>query len=123
MFEIKGQLKTVKDTQVVSEKFKKREFVLVDDSTEYPQTLLLQLAQDNCDKLNGLKSGDRVLVKFNLRGREWTNPQGEVKVFNTLDAWFIQKEDANTSVKGGIEKNFQEEAINDMTSQDDGLPF
>ena len=36
--------------------------------------------------------------------------------------WFIQKQD-NVKVTGGIEKNFQEEAINDMTSQDDGLPF
>ena len=97
MFEIKGLLKEVKETIQVSDKFKKREFVLVDDSTEYPQTLLFQLTQDNCAKMDSCKANDRILVKFNLRGREWTNPQGEVKVFNSLDAWFIQKEDANTS--------------------------
>jgi hypothetical protein len=94
MFELKGTVKVIKDTQVVSEKFKKREFVLTDDSTEYPQDISFQLSQDNVDKLNSIKVGDRILVKFNLRGREWINPQGEAKYFNSLDAWFIQKGDS-----------------------------
>lgn len=125
MFELTGSVKLVKDTQVVSEKFKKREFVLTDDSSQYPQYISFQLSQDNVEKLDGVKVGDRITVKFNLRGREWTSPQGEVKYFNTLDVWFVQKGTSanNTQVKGGIEKNFMEDAINDMDSQDDGLPF
>jgi len=32
-----------------------------------------------------------VRVSFNLKGREWTNKEGEVKTFNTLQAWAIVK--------------------------------
>ena len=34
---------------------------------------------------------DQIEVSFNIRGREWTSPQGEVKYFNTLEAWRIEK--------------------------------
>jgi len=125
MFELKGSLKVVNETAVISEKFKKREFVLTDDSSQYPQDIALQLTQDNCDKLNGVKVGDRLLVKFNLRGRAWNDPKtGKDRYFNSLDAWFIQKESANTSsgVKGNIESNFMEDAIRTMTPDSD-LPF
>ena len=125
MFELKGVLKVINDTNIISEKFKKREFVLTDDSSEYPQDIALQLTQDNCDKLNSVKVGDRLLVKFNLRGRAWNDPKtGNDRYFNSLDAWFIQKESANTSsgVKGNIENNFMEDAIRTMTPDSD-LPF
>ena len=124
MYEIKGVLKVVNETAVISEKFKKREFVLTDDSSQYPQDIALQLTQDNCDKLNSVKVGDRLLVKFNLRGRAWNDPKtGNDRYFNSLDAWFIQKESANNSsgVKGNIESNFMEDAI--ATSTPDDLPF
>jgi len=91
MYTIKGKLKTVNDTVKVTDSFSKREIVILDDSSQYPQTIMLQLAQDKCDVVDAFKVGDSVEVFFNLRGREWTNPQGEVKVFNTLDAWKIQK--------------------------------
>ena len=117
MFEIKGSLKVMNETNVISDKFKKREFILEDDSTEYPQTLQFQLTQDNCSKLDNCQAGDRLLVKFNLRGREWINPQGEVKVFNSLDAWFIQKEE-NTPAPQPVANTT---IIEDL--QDDGLPF
>ncbi len=91
-YSLKGSIKVVSDTRAVSEKFKLREFVVVDDSGQYPQTIQFQAVQDRCDMLDVYKEGDRVEVFFNLRGREWANPQGEVKVFNTLDAWKIQSE-------------------------------
>jgi len=124
MYEIKGVLKVVNETAVISEKFKKREFVLTDDSSQYPQDIALQLTQDNCDKLNSVSIGDRLLVKFNLRGRAWNDPKtGNDRYFNSLDAWFIQKESANSTsgVKGNIESNFMEDAI--ATSTPDDLPF
>lgn len=119
MFELKGALKVVNESVQVTEKFKKREFVLTDDSSQYPQDIAMQLTQDNCDKLNGLKAGDRILVKFNLRGREWINPQGEAKYFNSLDAWFVQKEDANNSAPSPQPVNIGNEA----DIQPDDLPF
>jgi len=89
MYKIKGKVKAVGQTTQVSEKFAKREFVVTDDSEKYPQDIMLQLTQDKCDLLNAVTVNQEVEVSFNLRGRGWTNPQGEVKYFNTLEAWRI----------------------------------
>ena len=40
--------------------------------------------------IDTIQVGQKVNVYFNLRGREWTNPQGEIKYFNSLDAWKIE---------------------------------
>lgn len=90
MYTLKGSIKVINDTKAVSEKFKLREFVLTDESGQYPQIIQFQAVQDRCEMLDTYKEGDQVEVFFNLRGREWTNPQGEVKVFNTLDAWKLE---------------------------------
>ena len=118
MSEIKGTIKRVNETNVISDKFQKREFVLTDDNSEYPQILQLQLTQKNCDKLDGFSEGDRVNVKYNLRGREWTNPSGEVKVFNTIECWWIEKEDVANNAQTPISKTT---IIEDL--QEDDLPF
>ncbi len=86
---ISGTLKRISDSVHVSDKFKKREFVLTDSSTQYPQHIQFQLSQDRCTLIDNFKEGDQVEVHFNLRGREWTSPQDEIKYFNTLDAWKI----------------------------------
>ena len=87
----KGTLKAINDTVQVSEKFSKREFVLTTDDANYPQDILFQITQDKCSVLDGYKVGEQVDVSFNLRGREWTSPQNEVKYFNTLECWRIEK--------------------------------
>ncbi len=58
---------------------------------EYEQVLSLTVRQDGLKHIPA-KDGQRVSVKFNVQGREWTSPQGELKVFNTLDVWRIQPE-------------------------------
>lgn len=88
--DITGILKVKGNTQQVSEKFKKREFVITDNSSQYPQHIQFQLVQDKTNILDTYNVGDEIKVYFNLRGREWTNPQGEVKYFNSLDAWRIE---------------------------------
>ena len=92
MYTLKGELKVIGDIEQVSDSFKKREFVVLDASGQYPQTISFQAVQDRTDLLNNLKVGDSVDVTFFLRGREWTNPKdGAVKYFNSLDAWKIEK--------------------------------
>jgi hypothetical protein len=91
MFKLSGTLKVKNDTVQVSDKFSKREFVLNDASSMYPQDILFQLTQDKCNLLDAVNVGEQIEVSFNLRGREWTSPQGEVRYFNTLDAWRIEK--------------------------------
>ena len=90
-FETTGILKVKKETQVVSEKFSKREFVITtDSSTQYPQYITLQLTQDKCGLLDHFQLGDEIKVSFNLRGREWNGPEG-IRYFNTLEAWRLEK--------------------------------
>jgi len=93
--EISGILKLKYDTQKVSDKFQKRDFVLTTESnTPYPQQITFQLTQEKCKVLDNVNVGEHIIVRFNLRGREWYGPQG-IKYFNTIEAWNIQKEGAD----------------------------
>lgn len=88
--EVLGKIKVVGNTIQVSEKFSKRELVVTTDE-QYPQHILVEFAQDKCDLLNGYSVGQAVKVSINLRGREWVNPQGESKWFNSIQGWRIEK--------------------------------
>tara|TARA_B100000809_G_scaffold260581_1_gene307790 strand:- start:532 stop:888 length:357 start_codon:yes stop_codon:yes gene_type:complete len=118
MYTLKGEIKVINETRAVSEKFKLREFVITDASGQYPQIIQFQSVQDRCEMLDTFNTGDMVEVFFNLRGREWTNPQGEVKVFNTLDAWKIQPLNA-----GGAAPTTTGNAETFVAEGDDDLPF
>lgn len=93
-FEAEGKIYKKMDTQQVTDTFKKREFVVEMVDGAYTQLVKFQMVQNNCEKLDGFNEGDDVKVTFNLRGREWTSPQGEVKYFSTLDAWKIDSQAA-----------------------------
>ncbi len=67
--------------------------MIIDESSQYPQFINFQTVQDKTAMLDGLNAGDEIEVNFNLRGREWTSPQNEVKYFNSLDAWKISRVD------------------------------
>jgi len=89
--EVVGTLKAKFETQKVSDRFQKREFVLTTEAnTPYPQHVSFQVTQDKCAILDQFGEGEELKVQFNLRGREWNGPQG-IKYFNTLEAWRIEK--------------------------------
>ena len=98
--EATGKLRAIFDTKQVSERFTKREFVLELVDGKYPQTVLFQLTGDRCSSLDGFKVGDEVRLEFNLRGREWKSPQGDVKYFNSLDVWRIEPLRAQQASRG-----------------------
>jgi hypothetical protein len=87
---ITGTLKAVFDTKQVSATFSTREFV-IETPEQYPQTILFQLVQDKCDLIDSYAEGEEIVVDFNIRGKSWSNPQGEVKYFNTLQAWKLSR--------------------------------
>ncbi len=91
--ETRGRLYAIFDAQQVTERFRKREFVLeLADNPRYPQLVLFQLTGDRCESLDGFEVGDEVRVEFSLRGREWKSPKGEVRYFNSLDVWTLERE-------------------------------
>lgn len=91
MFQITGTIRAKMPEVKVSDTFRKREFVITENSSQYPQHLSFQLVQDKCSLLDPYQEGETVKVSFNLRGREWKSPQGEMRYFNTLDAWRIER--------------------------------
>jgi len=97
--EITGKIKFIDVTKEVgSNNFKKRDVVVTTDE-QHPQHILVQFVQDKCDLLNGYKVGESVEININLRGREWTNPQGETVYFNTIQGWRIGKAQAEAQVQ------------------------
>ena len=91
-FETSGRLHAVSETKQVTERFRKREFVVeLSDNPRFPQFVQFELTGDRCDQLDEYKVGDEVRVEFSLRGREWKSPRGETKYFNSLDVWTLQR--------------------------------
>jgi len=121
--EIKGTIKKIGSIVNVSDKFKKREVIITTDD-QYPQDIAIQFNQDNVFLIEEYKVGEQVVVGINLIGREWTNPQGEVKYFNTIEGWRISKPSSTKSVvkESGIVARFKEDMISDMANESD-LPF
>ena len=97
IMEVVGKIKMIDTTKEVGTSgFKKRDVVVTTDE-QYPQHILVQFVQDKCDLLNTYQLGDAVKIDINLRGREWTNPQGEMVYFNTIQGWRIGKVQAETA--------------------------
>lgn len=87
--EISGEIKKIYKTQTIGGNgFQKRELV-VTTNEQYPQIILIEFVQDKCDLLNNYNLGDMVVISINIRGREWINPEGQAKYFNTIQGWKI----------------------------------
>lgn len=89
--EIKAKLLEKYDTATFGASgFKKREFVVeFAENPQYPEFIKFELIQDKCEQLDGFNIGQEMNIAFNLKGRKWTNPKGEVVYFNSLQAWRI----------------------------------
>ena len=105
--------------------FRKRE-VVVTTEEQYPQHLMIEFVQDKTDLLNSYREGDSVKVSINLRGREWVNPQGETKYFNSIQGWRIEKLGAESSTGDmpPVPPMDAFEPANELNEEDhDDLPF
>lgn len=89
---ISGKLLEIQATQPISDSFKKRVFIIeYAENPQYPEYISFECIQDRCELLDGFQEGEMVNVHFNLRGRKWTNAEGVVRYFNTLQAWRLEK--------------------------------
>ena len=64
MFKIQGTVKVINPTQVISDRFSKREFVIETQDT-YPQQVIFQATQDKCALLDQVNVGEFIDVSFN----------------------------------------------------------
>lgn len=94
-FDLTGKVYAILDEKQVSDKFRKQDFVLEVTDGKYSQLVSFQVVNDKIDGFSAFQLGDEVTVSFNVRGREWKSPGGEVKYFNTLDAWKVKRAGAS----------------------------
>lgn len=90
---VKGVLENIGEEIKVTDKFKRRGFVVMywntPEKTEY---LSFEFVQDRCSLLDNFETGTYVIVGFNLKGRKYISSDGSEKYFNTLSAWSIEKD-------------------------------
>ena len=123
--EITGKIKKIDETKTFGTSgFRKRELVLTTDE-QYPQMLLIEFIQEKCDALDNFNEGEDVKISINLRGREWINPEGEAKYFNSIQGWRIEKLQGNASNEiPPIEAMDAFEPADNFTDEEpDDLPF
>lgn len=123
--EVLGRVKMIGNVQQVSATFKKREMVVTTEE-QYPQHIMIEFTQDKTDLLNQYNIGEQVRVSINLRGREWTNPQGETKYFNSIQGWRIERlqtETPTNQMPPMPAADAFEPATNFNEEEHDDLPF
>jgi len=111
--QVKGTIYKIDSEQVISDKFKKREFV-VETMDDYPQLISIQLTQDRTGLIDIFNVGDEVTVSINLRGRKWTNKEGVDKFFNTIEAWRIEGATEQVSGQATEQVSGQAEEAGDL---------
>ncbi len=132
-FDVQGRLHEIFDEQQISEKFKKREFVLEIPDGAYTQYIKFQLTQDKCNVLDQFKIGDDVKVAFNLSGKPFTK-NGTTMYFTNLGAWRVEPADAAgasapAQASGNTNSNYRAAAPQPAASSflsdeaDNDLPF
>lgn len=128
--EITGTIIQKGETQIYGNNgFRKREIVVQTDE-QYPQPILIEFIQDKCDILNNYALGNNVTVGINLRGREWTNSEGQTRYFNSIQGWKISKNEQEIAQQSAEEinnmsvNNPQFEPAPALNEEDnDDLPF
>ncbi|MBC8755548.1 DUF3127 domain-containing protein [Kordia sp. YSTF-M3] len=123
--EVQGKIKMVGETQTFGNNgFRKRE-VVVTTEEQYPQHIMVEFVQDKTDLLNNFQVGQAVKISINLRGREWVNPQGETKYFNSIQGWRIEAaQQENAAGMPPVPPADAFEPASDFKEEDhDDLPF
>ena len=91
--ELLGKIKLIGDIKTYGEKgFRKRELVLTTEE-QYPQHILIEFIQNNCELLDNYSIGQTVRIGINIRGREWESPDQGIKYFNSVQGWRIESLD------------------------------
>ena len=126
-YDFTGKLVEKFDTQQVSEKFKKREFVLEKDemagSFAFKNTVKFQLNNDRCALIDNVNMGQEIKVTFNLKGSRWEK-EGKVNYFNNLEVWRIELALPDSGPASGTSFTPPIPADVDMTVPgNDDLPF
>ena len=91
--ELLGKTKLIGDIKTYGDNgFRKRELVITTEE-QYPQHILIEFIQNNCELLDNFNLGQTVRIGINIRGREWESPDQGIKYFNSIQGWRIESLD------------------------------
>jgi hypothetical protein len=124
-FEITGKVIDISPVNQVSDKFRKREFVIERKETGgaavFIDYIKFQLIQDKCDLINESFLNEDVKVMFNLKGNKWER-DGKVSYFTNLDAWKVERMSTAAVDQNMPPRNITEDLPPDTDELSD-LPF
>ena len=122
--ELLGKIKLIGDIKTYGDNgFRKRELVLTTED-QYPQHILIEFIQNNCELLDNYSIGQTVRTGINIRGREWESPDQGIKYFNSIQGWRIESLD--DQVMDSAPEDLPIESNNSPKDDDlteDDLPF
>ncbi|MFO8086919.1 MAG: DUF3127 domain-containing protein [Bacteroidales bacterium] len=133
-YELEGKLIEKFDTRQMSEKFKKREFIIEKreetGGREFIDTIKFQLTQDRCNIIDNINTGEEVKVSFNIKGNRWEK-EGKVNYFTNLDVWRVEAlapgnpdEQMSSAATPGNQAPMPEaDDLPPLSEEDDDLPF
>ena len=122
--EISGKIKWIDEVRTYgSNGFRKKELVITTQE-QYPQNILIEFTQEKCELLDKYEIDDNIKIGINIRGREWINPEGQTKYFNSIQGWRIEKiEIPDIENKSESFTTNTEPPSQDVNEEEDDLPF
>tara|TARA_B100001093_G_C26525899_1_gene883819 strand:+ start:466 stop:837 length:372 start_codon:yes stop_codon:yes gene_type:complete len=122
--EISGKIKWIDEIRTYgSNGFRKKELVITTQE-QYPQNILIEFTQEKCELLDKYEIDDNIKIGINIRGREWINPEGQTKYFNSIQGWRIEKTDIpDIENKPESLTTNTEPPSQDVNEEEDDLPF
>ena len=122
--EISGKIKWIDEIRTYgSNGFRKKELVITTQE-QYPQNILIEFTQEKCELLDKYEIDDNIKIGINIRGREWINPEGQTKYFNSMQGWRIEKtEIPDIENKPESLTTNTEPPSQDVNEEEDDLPF
>lgn len=119
-FEITGKIIDISPVNQISDKFRKREFVIerkeTGGSALFIDYIKFQLVQDKCDLIDESFMNEEVKILFNIKGNRWER-DGKVNYFTNLDAWKIER----ISSPGGEPEPENQPPLEDLPPEIDDL--
>ena len=131
-FSLTGVIQNIGPTQSFgSNGFTKRDIVISEEGTKYPNPVKFTLKKDNCALADNFHEGDKVTITVSISGREWENKaKGTTQYFVDLDAYKIEEGDGQGQVKDGGKKGkgvpppaYPTVEDIDMAADIDNMPF
>ena len=89
--QVLGTVKRILNTETVGTSGFEKRALHLETEEQYPQILNIEFTQGKVNDLDNYAAGNKVKIDINLKGREWTNANGETVVFNTIQGWKIEK--------------------------------